>query len=859
MTTHKVQALVCLILLIFTTSISAAPKKTTSASGLVRDAVTGEEMPFVTIIFENSTSGGITNDDGEFEIKNSDGHNVLIFSFVGYDTQRINIRGGEKNDGLEILLSPTVFELDEVVIRPKKERYSRKNNPAVDLIRKVIEHKDDNRIGSLEEYQVESYEKLSLALNDFNADDKSRLQRRFPFLENYVDTSAIDGKPILTLSIREKLADKYYRKSPKSEKIIYKAIRHEGIDKKLDNYGSLSGNIDEILQDVNIFDNNINFLLNRFVSPLSSTLATSYYKYFIMDTVVVNGDKCIDLAFVPVNSQSYGFTGRLYVLTDGTYTIKKVTLNVPTQINLNFVKHLHIEQEFKQTDDGMWLMDKDNTYLLFHVAEGTQEIYAHQLRSYENYRLDRVDDNDVFSLAGDAHSAENIQISDSLWSTQRHMPLSEMENSVGDVMTQMEGNKGFRTFMKAVEILTYGYIETSREHDTNKVDIGPMNTTISFNEVEGLRLRAGALTTANLHPRLFAGAYAAYGFKDEKLKYNGKLTYSFEDKKYHENESPRNNISLSHEYDIYTPGQDFIHTSKDNMFVAVKVGQRIDKMNYLRTNKLQYEKEWLNGLTIKTWLQHQNNTAAGALKYILQSEDGNLTELSDFTTAEWGASIRFAPGERKYNTRAGQGSAANLSKDAPVLILSHQVGTDALLGGDYNYHHTELSFEKRIWLSSFGRLDTKIKAGKVWDKVPFPLLIMPNSNQSLTIQQDALQLMNAMEMVADEYVSATVNYHLNGLITNRIPLINRLGIREVASIIGFYGKLSDKNNPSLSDNLFILPHNTFAFEDKPYLEYSLGVENIFHIFQVNYYRRLTYLNHPNISKHGVRVAMNFAF
>ena len=247
------------------------------------------------------------------------------------------------------------------------------------------------------------------------------------------------------------------------------------------------------------------------------------------------------------------------------------------------------------------------------------------------------------------------------------------------------------------------------------------------------------------------------------------------------------------------------------------------------------------------------------MKYILQSEDGNLTELSDFTTAEWGASIRFAPGERKYNTRAGQGSAANLSKDAPVFILSHQVGTDAMLGGDYKYHHTELSFEKRIWLSSFGRLDTKIKAGKVWDKVPFPLMIMPNSNQSLTIQQDAFQLMNAMEMVADEYVSATVNYHLNGLITNRIPLINRLGIREVASISGFYGKLSDKNNPSLSDNLFVLPHNTFAFEDKPYLEYSLGVENIFHIFQVNYYRRLTYLNHPSISKHGVRVAMNFAF
>ena len=859
MTKYKAHRMLILFILLLASRLSAAPKKTTTASGMVKDAVTGEAMPYVTIIFENSTSGGITDDDGKFEIKNSQGYDVLKFSFVGYDTQIVSIKAEQNNRGLEILLSPATFELDEVVIRPKRQKYSKKNNPAVDLIRNVIDHKDDNRIASRDEYQVECYEKVSIALDDFNANNKSILQRSFPFLENYVDSSAIDGKPILTLSIREKLADKYYRKSPKSEKTIYKAIRHEGIDRKLDNYGSLSSNIDEILQEVNIFDNNINFLLNRFVSPLSSTLATSYYQYFIMDTVMVSGDKCIDLAFVPSNSQSFGFTGRLYVLTDGTYAIKKVTLNVPKQINLNFIKHLQIDQEFKQTNDGMWVMDKDNTYLQLHVFEGTQALYAHQLRSYDHYLLDRVDNQAVFDTLGDTHMADNVKVSDSVWVSQRHTPLSEMESSVGEIMAQMDEKKGFRVLMKGIEILTSGYIETSKEHETNKVDIGPMNTVVSFNDVEGLRLRGGALTTANLHPRLFAGAYTAYGFKDHKWKYHGRVTYSFNDKEYHENESPVNNLSLSREFDLYTPGQDFIHTSKDNMFVAFKVGQKIEKMNYLTTNKIGYDKEWQNGLKLSTWLQNQNNEAAGTLKYILQSTDGQLTDINDFTTTEWGASIRFAPGERKYNSRAGKGSAANLSKDAPIMILSHQIGTDAMLGGDYSYHHTELSFEKRIWLSLFGRLDTKIKAGKIWNKVPFPLLIMPNSNQSLTIQKDAFHLLNAMEMVADQYVSGTINYHLNGLITNRLPLIKSLGIREVVSFSGFYGSLSDKNNPALSDNLFILPDNTFAFQNEPYLEYSIGVENILQVLQINYYRRLSYLNHPNVSKHGVRVAVNFTF
>ena len=480
MTKYKLQTLLCLFFFIFTATVGATPKKITSASGLVKDASTGELMPFVTIIFENSPYGSVTNDDGEFSVQNTEGYNLLKFSFVGYDTKTVRLEPGVKNAGLEILLTPTILELDEVVIKPKRQRYSRKNNPAVDLIRKVIEHKDDNRIDSKDEYKVEYYEKLNMALDNFDAEsDKNVLQRKFPFLKNHIDTSAIDGNPILTLSIREKLADKYYRKSPKSEKTVVKAMRHEGIDKKMDSYGALSSNIEEIMQEVNIFDNNINFLLNRFVSPLSSTLATRYYQYFIMDTVVVNGDKCIDLAFVPVNSQSYGFTGRLYILTDGTYAIKKVTLNVPTHINLNFVKHLHIDQEFKQTPDGMWVMDKDNTYLQLHVIEGTQVIYAHQLRSYDHYQFEVPEGNEIYNKPGNIHFEEETKFDDFLWTHLRHIPLRESEGSVGEIMTQFELNGVFRFFMKAIEILTSGFIETSKEHETNKIDIGPINTSAS--------------------------------------------------------------------------------------------------------------------------------------------------------------------------------------------------------------------------------------------------------------------------------------------------------------------------------------------------------------------------------------------
>ena len=267
----------------------------TSVSGIVKDSITGEPLSYVSVLFKNSTIGAMTDDNGAFSLQNDKGYTTLVISSMGYTEKEIKLKSGKNNAGLAIMLRPTSYELTEVVVKPKREKYSRKNNPAVELIKNVIEHKDDNRIESKEEYQVESYEKLSLALDNFSPNLDSKLGKKFSFIKNYLDTSEFNGKPILTLSVRETLADRYYRKKPKTEKIIIKGKHMQGVDKTLDE-GGISANLEEIFQGINIFDNNINILLNRFVSPLSSTLAVSYYKYYIMDTVDVSGVKCVDLA-----------------------------------------------------------------------------------------------------------------------------------------------------------------------------------------------------------------------------------------------------------------------------------------------------------------------------------------------------------------------------------------------------------------------------------------------------------------------------------------------------------------------------------------------------------------------------------
>lgn len=833
----------------------------TSASGIVKDSITGEPLPFVSVYFDGSTIGAMTDDNGTFTLQNNQGYTKLAAASLGYDTKFIDLKPGKKNDNLEVLLKPTAFEISEVVVKPKREKYTRKDNPAVELIKKVIAHKNDNRIEAKPEYQTEVYEKLSLSLDNFNPNlDKNKFLKKFKFIKNYLDTSEFNGKPILTVSVRENLSDFYYRKSPKAEKTIVRAKRMQGIDKTLDDGGGITSNLEEIFKSINIFDNNIPILLNRFVSPLSSTLATTYYHYYIMDTLDVGGDKCVDLAFVPANSESYGFTGRLYITLDGNYAVKKVLLNTPANINLNWVDKLRIEQEFKQMPDSTWVLDQENTFVNFYVVKGTQQLYAHQLRNYDNYNFNVQNADSVFGLLGALHVLpEATAQPDTFWTHNRPIPLKEKEDALKDLLGQLRKVPAFNAIIKTAEILITGYIPTANDKKVTKFDFGPMNTTFSANHLEGFRMRVGGMTTANLNPYWFASGYLAYGTNDRKIKYNLKLTHSFTKKEYHEGENPVNNLSFIQEYDVYTPGQDFLFTSKDNIFVAWKVGEPVTKMQYIRKSVLQYEKEWLNGLTWKSWIMNQNNEAAGTLQYIKRDESGNLYHIKDFTTSEIGTQLRFAPGERAYNGRSGKESVFNLSKDAPVFKLSHQLGIKGVLGGDYNYNHTEISAEKRIWLSSFGHIDAQVKAGKVWDKVPFPLLILPNTNQSITIQPEAFHMMNALEFVTDQYVSFNATYYLKGWILNRIPGIKWLRLREVLSFNMIYGGLTDKNNPTLTPGLFLLPDGTQPLGSTPYMECSVGLENIFKILRIDYYRRLTYLDHPDIKKGGIRIALRFTF
>ena len=829
-----------------------------SVGGTVVDSLTNKPMEYIAVYIEKTSIGCVTNYNGEFYLKDNSGKNVLVVDAVGYKTKHITLKPGSVT-GMKIRLQPESVRLDGAIVKPKREKYVKKENPAVKLIRDVIANKDKNRIESKGYFKSDYHEKLTLSLDDYQPDFEKK--KKLGFVQQHIDTSEITGKPILTFSIREKICDYYYRKSPHTEKIVQKAVRHDGLDEELDRNGGLSETLDQLFTGVDIFDNEVTFIANRFVSPISSTLATSYYKYYIMDTVKVDGIPCVDLAFVPYNSQSFGFTGRIYITTDGKYSVKKVQLNFPSSSNVNWIDKLRIDQTFEQTKDGLWALSREDSYVNLTILEGSQGIFAHHTRSFDNFVVDEklLANDPAYKIDGPIKVLPDARKYDEeYWKANRIAALNHRELAVDKVTKDFKENTNITFWTKAIDAFVSEWIPTGKSKEVSKFDMGPILSFLSWDYIEGWRVRFGGMTTAHLNDRWFANGYLAYGFKDQKFKGNIELTHSFNKKNYHKGEKPLNNLSLSYTYDIFSPET---LGEQHDIVTSFKTKSAV-KYQYIQKIKLNYEKQWFNSFRTNIWLENDSYTPAtrylpdgqiedGTLFYRLQGVE-NTRLITNFKVNELGVSLRWAPGERVFNAVSQR---ANIDKDTPIFTLTHRVGTAGYDGGEWNfgntnnsflYNSTQLEIFKRFRLSVAGFLDAKVTAGKIWNQVPYTLLMLPASNQSFSYRRETFHTMNVLEFVTDQYVQANLTWHMKGMILNRIPLVKKLKLREIVCYNIAYGSLTDKNNPALNPGrLFELPGGTYPLDgSKPYMEIGAGLENIFQLFRVVYYYRIPTYPHP---------------
>ena len=846
-----------LFLLSLFVSISASAQ----IKGVITDSLTNEPLMYITVQYEGKGVGGISNANGEYQVETHKGWDELTFSAVGYITKKVKLNPGTRV--LNVKLQPDDIMLSEVVVKPKKEKYSRKNNPAVEFMKKVIENKKALKLEENDYYQYQKYEKMKMSLNDVTPDKMEKgIYKKFSFFKDQVEVSPKTNKMILPISIKETASKTIFRKSPKSEKTIIEGMNSTGIEEFF-NTGDMLGTIlTDVFSDINIYDDDIRLLQRRFVSPIGRG-AISFYKYYLMDTLMVDRQECVHLTFVPQNPQDFGFTGHLYVVKDSTYAVKKCTMNLPKKTGVNFVENLDIVQQFEQLPDGNWVLTDDDMTVELHFVKGIQGLEVQRTTKYS-------DSPRLFRLKGNVIKEANMLAkSDEYWAKVRQVPLTKKESTMDVFMNRIEQIPGFKYVIFGAKALIENFVETGSKKHPSKFDFGPINTMITSNYVNGTRFRLSGMTTGNLDPHWSLSGYGAYGTKDKKWFYSGQVAYSFNKREYVLWEFPKHYIAFKYTYDVMSPMDKYLATDKDNLFVGWK-WTTVDQMSYMRDATLTYELETNTGFSVQAMARHRNDQPAGQLQYWKNNGetpgqwDEKNTLVHDITTTELGVTLRYAPGETFVNTKQRR---VPVSLDAPTFTLSHTAGFKGVLGGEYNFNLTEASIRKRFWLGSWGKLDVTARAGAQWNTVPFPLLNLPMANLSyITQNNESFNLINNMEFLNDRYASLNLSYDMNGKLFNRIPLIKKLKWREMFRIRGLWGTLTDKNNPYKSNNpdLFLFPMRdgvptSHVMGKTPYVEASVGIYNIFKLLHIEYVRRLTYTDIPGVKKGGIRFMILMIF
>ncbi len=821
--------------------------------GSVTDSITGERLPYVNVYNSSTGKGTVTDENGNFILRvPAKGGNFSV-SALGYSEKTVRTSG--MADSLySVLLSPVPKDLDEVVIKPGKNRYSKKNNPAVDLMEKIRKTSDVGNPLLNPYYSYDKYEKMVVGVNDFNmtADTtKKSVRKRLGFLENYTDTALWSGKRVLNLMLREKLSTRITSGNGKNDKEIVSGLNSMGINDLVDEDNLLTI-LEDVFREIDIYDNSISLLQNRFVSPLSP-IAGDFYKFYLTDTVTVGGLKCVDLQFAPHNPETMGFNGDIFVTAgDCIPFVKRVSMRLPSATNLNYVENIYISQNFERDSLGNRNKVLDDVSVEFQIIPGTPRLYAHRVTRYDRFSYrKRQDFLEYYDRLGSRFVVDGAdERPDDFWDEGRLEPLSRVESRLDNLMSDARGVPFLMWTERILMYLESGFVKTSKN---SKFDYGPLNTTVSYNTVEGLRLRVGGLTTANLNPHLFARGYVAYGFKDRKVKYSAELEYSFARKKYHSREFCRHGFLGLYSYDVDMLGQHYLFTNFDNAFLSFKRKESI-LATYRRLGIFSYILELPNNFSVKASLRHETQEATRWVPFVFP--DGRI--LKDYTQACFRIDLRYAPGEKFIQ---GKDNRSPVNMDAWVFQLTHEYGSKGFMGSAFELNRTELSVQKRLWFSAFGYTDIMLKAGMIWSQVYYPALMWPNANLSYTIQPEGYSLMDPMEFANDRYVSLDLNYFGNGVLFNHIPFIKKLKLREVVTFKGLMGGLGDRNNPAGNRELLRFPEYAHAsvMTSVPYMEIGCGIDNILTFLRLDYVWRLTYRNVPGIDKSGLRVSLHFSF
>lgn len=843
-----------LLCLLFILGESALLNGQTSPTfqGKLIDKSTKDPVPFASVADVERKIGTRTDWEGSFKMPWPGKPVKLRFSSIGYKSLEVTIT--ERDPNLVVELEPDNIMLQTITVKPKK--YRNKNNPTVELIRRVIDNRKKNRVEGFESYQEEQYEKILMGFT--NIPDKLKNRRIFkswrPMTDN-TDTTILEGTRSTPAFLQESVQDFYSQRNPKRSKIWVKAQQKVKFD-VLDEEG-LEKYIRYLYQETDIYDDYVVLVSDHFVSPIADN-APLFYRYYPVDTFEQEGSKIVRLSFFPRNKTDMMLQGEMHVALDSTYPVTRIIYTVNPNVNLNWVRYLEMDQQFRKLPGGKWVLSEENYVLDFGVAKNGMGIFGKRYVSHESQQMGvRIADS-IFQKSFELRSLRpDALVKDSVyWKESRQVALSKSEERVYVAMDSLQKTPLFKNIATWAHILIVGHVKPKF---LPGLEIGRINGLYAFNPVEGNRTRLGIRTNPDFNKKFNFEGYVAYGFKDERWKYGLAFNIAL-DKGRPYNQFPYNMLRVNYSQDLLTPGVLIVGTFAQTSLASSLTRGTNDRFLFQKKLVVQYEREYHNRFSYMMGFEHRDLAPLGSLTFT-STEDASLNG-SNVVTATPYLQFRYAPGEEFYTTRVGWRKRISFKH---IFLVRYARGIEGIGGSRYNYDEVTTSFYRFFKLPPIGYNYFYVEAGGVFGKVPYPLLTVHRANQTFGYRFLAYNLMNFMEFVSDRYVSVNMEHNFYGFFVNKIPILRRLKLREYITCKVLYGQITEQNRPRPGSGLYELPTYadgsplTYSLEARPYIEGSIGIGNIFKVIRLDLVRRFTYLDHPETSKFGVRIAAAVQF
>jgi hypothetical protein len=830
---------------LFTVFFSAGLAQTLQVSGTVRDSVTQSPLANVSV-YAGRGSGTRTDANGFYRLQLNNPPTSIRFLLTGYRTLTRPL-GNNPVQHIDAELSRLYTQLEDVTVSTRQTgKYSNKHNPAVELIRQVIAHKPQNEIGAYPTASYNQYEKLCMYLDKFPSwIANNKLLKQYRFVFDNKDTTKIPGKKLTPIYLEETFSRNYFRREPEKKNKVVLGEKKVDYGEFIDTRG-ISTILNRLYEDINIYDNHIVVFTRQFISPIAAS-GPVFYKYFIRDTLTENNQRFVRLFFMPRNPADLLFTGTLYITLDGRYAVTRLNMQTGKRINLGLVRSLLISQQFTQDSSMRYHLSYSNVMADYGLTRGGSGMFGERTVSITGFETGQPIADSLFKKQPELYEQHIRSQPDSFWVLHRTDTLSHPEAKTYYNIDSLHRMKSYIRTTDYVNMFLVGY------KSLGPAEIGPINSFLSYNPIEGYKPRLGGRTTTHLSTRYYLEGYGAYGLRDHQWKYFGRITYALNNKSVYT--YPLHYIRASYRRDTNIPGTDDEYV-EDNIFFSVKRGNNTRYL-YNHIFRLDYLREFGDHISYNLGFKYKQQQPSGSL-YFIKGNSNSMDTLSSLRTAELSLVLRWAPHEQFYQSKINR---ANITNRYPIFTLAYIRGVKGLMGGQYNYNNYNFNVFKRFYLAPFGYSDVSLSAGYVSGRLPWPLMIIHSGNQGFIYSGSSYNMMNYLEFVSDHYASLSVDHYFKGFFFNRVPLLRRMKLREVLAGKILFGGVRAENKPGGSSGQVLFPTTnnvvtTYTLDKQPYLEASAGITHIFKVLRVDLIRRFTYLSHPDITKWGLRASFN---